>query len=88
MTKVRSASLTLAALPRFELHLPTDPQFLTTELTHDDDHRIVAVGSGELHADGAPARRTAEADMMERSRVALDRAKPEVTWSPLDVNQV
>jgi acetolactate decarboxylase len=43
---VRSASLALAAYARFELHLPTDPQFLNTELTHDDDHRIVAVEAG------------------------------------------
>lgn len=43
---VGSASLSLAAYSRFELRLPTDPQFLSTELTHDDDHRIVTVEGG------------------------------------------
>lgn len=39
-------ALAVTAYPRFHLHLPTDPQFLRTELTHDDDHRIVAVEGG------------------------------------------
>lgn len=43
---VDSASMALAAYSRFELRLPTDPQFLATELSHDDDHRIVAVEGG------------------------------------------
>jgi acetolactate decarboxylase len=43
---VGSAALTVVAYPRFHLHLPTDAQFLRTELTHDDDHRIVAVEGG------------------------------------------
>lgn len=43
---VGSASLALAAYSRFELRLPTDPLFLTTELSHDDDHRIVTVEGG------------------------------------------
>lgn len=36
----------VTAFSRFSLVLPTDQQFLTTELTHDDDHRIVAVEGG------------------------------------------
>lgn len=43
---VGSATSSVVAYPRFHLHLPTDPQFLRTELTHDDDHRIVAVEGG------------------------------------------
>lgn len=43
---VGSAQLRLAAYSRFDLHLPTDEQFLRTELTHDEDHRIVAVEGG------------------------------------------
>ncbi|WP_246160038.1 acetolactate decarboxylase [Microbacterium rhizomatis] len=38
--------LRVVAYPRFHLHLPTDPHFLRTELTHDDDHRIVTVEGG------------------------------------------
>lgn len=45
---VDDAALLLAAFAEFHLHLPTDPLFLRTELTHDDDHRIVVVeGGGE-----------------------------------------
>ena len=33
----------VAAFARFDLHLPTDDLFLRTELTHAEDHRIVAV---------------------------------------------
>ena len=43
---VRAAGLQLAAYAGFDLRLPTDPHFLRTELTHDDDHRIVAVEGG------------------------------------------
>lgn len=43
---VEAAELALAAYARFELRLPTDPQFLATELSHDEDHRIVAVEGG------------------------------------------
>ncbi len=43
---VDAGALSVVAYPRFHLHLPTDPQFLRTELTHDDDHRIVAVEGG------------------------------------------
>jgi acetolactate decarboxylase len=39
----------LAAYARFDLHLPTDELFLRTELTHDEDHRIVAVEGGAQH---------------------------------------
>jgi acetolactate decarboxylase len=38
----------VAAFARFTLQLPQDAQFLGTELTHDDDHRIVAVEGGPL----------------------------------------
>ncbi len=43
---VGSASMSLAAYSRFELRLPTDDHFLQTELSHDDDHRIVTVEGG------------------------------------------
>lgn len=43
-----SARLRVAAFARFTLQLPQDAQFLGTELTHDDDHRIVAVEGGPL----------------------------------------
>jgi hypothetical protein len=36
----------VAAYARFDLHLPTDDLFLRTELTHAEDHRIVAVEGG------------------------------------------
>lgn len=45
---IESASLRIASYSRFDLRLPTDSHFLTTELTHDDDHRIVAVEGGAL----------------------------------------
>jgi acetolactate decarboxylase len=38
--------LRVAAFARFDLHLPTDDLFLRTELTHAEDHRIVAVEGG------------------------------------------
>jgi acetolactate decarboxylase len=40
------AELSLAAYSRFDLRLPTDDQFLRTELTHGEDHRIVTVEGG------------------------------------------
>ena len=43
---VGRAKLRLAAYARFDLRLPTDDQFLRTELTHGEDHRIVAVEGG------------------------------------------
>lgn len=43
---VQDAALRVGAFARFTLLLPTDPAFLATELTHDDDHRIVAVEGG------------------------------------------
>ena len=43
---VTEAALTAAAYARLDLRLPTDDLFLRTELTHDDDHRIVAVEGG------------------------------------------
>lgn len=44
--RIRSAVLRVEAFARFTLQLPQDEQFLRTELTHDDDHRIVAVEGG------------------------------------------
>jgi acetolactate decarboxylase len=41
-----SGGLHVAAFARFDLHLPTDDLFLRTELTHAEDHRIVAVEGG------------------------------------------
>jgi acetolactate decarboxylase len=43
---VGNAQLRLAAYSRFDLRLPTDANFLATELTHNEDHRIVAVEGG------------------------------------------
>lgn len=43
---LREARLRVTAFARFTLQLPQDEQFLGTELTHDDDHRIVAVEGG------------------------------------------
>jgi acetolactate decarboxylase len=44
--EVGAGELRMAAFARFHLHLPVDDFFLRTELTHDDDHRIVAVEGG------------------------------------------
>jgi acetolactate decarboxylase len=43
---VERAGIRIAAYSRFDLRLPTDDHFLGTELTHGDDHRIVAVEGG------------------------------------------
>ncbi|WP_353828149.1 acetolactate decarboxylase [Agromyces sp. SYSU T0242] len=43
---VDAGELRVAAFARFDLHLPTDDRFLRTELTHAEDHRIVAVERG------------------------------------------
>ncbi|WP_322411991.1 acetolactate decarboxylase [Microbacterium invictum] len=43
---VDRGALAVGAFARFTLVLPTDPGFLASELTHDDDHRIVAVEGG------------------------------------------
>ena len=43
--------LRISAYARLDLHLPVDDRFLRTELTHDADHRIVAIEGG---AGGAP----------------------------------
>lgn len=45
---VGAAELRLAAYSRFNLQLPTDDLFLRTELTHSEDHRIVAVEGGAV----------------------------------------
>lgn len=43
---VEAGELRLAAYARFDLRLPTDEVFLRTPLSHDDDHRIVAMEGG------------------------------------------
>ncbi len=43
---VAAATLRMAAHPGLDLRLPTDPVFLATPLSHDEDHRIVAVERG------------------------------------------
>ena len=43
---VAGAAMTMAGYSRFELRLPDDELFLRTELSHDEDHRIVAVEGG------------------------------------------
>ena len=43
---VEDGDLRVAAFARFDLRLPTDDLFLRTELTHAEDHRIVAVEGG------------------------------------------
>lgn len=45
---IGAAELKLAAYSRFDLRLPTDEHFLRTELTHNEDHRIVAVEGGAV----------------------------------------
>lgn len=39
--------LRMTAFADFHLRVPTDDRFLATKLSHDDDHRIVAVENGE-----------------------------------------
>jgi acetolactate decarboxylase len=43
---VDAGELRVAAFARLDLRLPTDELFLRTELTHAEDHRIVAVEGG------------------------------------------
>tara|TARA_R110002020_G_C16253223_1_gene769974 strand:+ start:469 stop:1194 length:726 start_codon:yes stop_codon:yes gene_type:complete len=43
---VGAGELRIAAFARLDLHLPVDELFLRTELTHDADHRIVAIEGG------------------------------------------
>ncbi len=43
---VGAGELRMAAYARMDLHLPVDEVFLRTELTHDADHRIVAIEGG------------------------------------------
>lgn len=48
--QVDAGQLRIVAYTRFHLHLPVDDLFLRTELTHDDDHRIVAIeGAAAAH---------------------------------------
>jgi acetolactate decarboxylase len=46
LSEVRVRAPDSAAFARFDLHLPTDDLFLRTELTHAEDHRIVALEGG------------------------------------------
>lgn len=46
---IREGDLKIAAFARFDLRLPSDEQFLRTELTHSEDHRIVTVEGGGHH---------------------------------------
>ena len=48
---VEAGDLRVAAYARFDLRLPTDDLFLRTELTHAEDHRIVAVEGGAAAPD-------------------------------------
>ncbi|MCC4249688.1 acetolactate decarboxylase [Microbacterium testaceum] len=41
--RVGEAVLRVAAFAQFSLRLPLDEEFLSTELTHDEDHRITAI---------------------------------------------
>ncbi|MFJ4038270.1 acetolactate decarboxylase [Microbacterium sp. NPDC090007] len=45
-----AGALRMTAFADFRLQLPTDPRFLATELSHDEDHRIVVVENGEASA--------------------------------------
>ena len=47
---VDAGELRVAAFARLDLRLPTDELFLRTELTHAEDHRIVAVEGGGASA--------------------------------------
>ncbi len=47
---IGEATMTLIPYSRFNLRLPTDEHFLATELTHSEDHRIVAVEGGATAA--------------------------------------
>lgn len=47
---IGDAELRMTAHVRFHLRLPTDDLFLGTELTHDEDRRIVAVEAGGARA--------------------------------------
>ncbi len=44
--RLRRGRLRMGAFADLHLRLPLDERFLETELTHDDDHRIVAVENG------------------------------------------
>lgn len=48
--RIAEAELRMTAHDRFHLRLPTDDLFLRTELTHDEDRRIVAVEAGGARA--------------------------------------
>ncbi|MGW4928297.1 acetolactate decarboxylase [Agromyces sp. NPDC004153] len=51
---VYSGDVRVAAFARLDLRLPTDELFLRTELTHGEDHRIVAVEGGGAASDDVP----------------------------------
>lgn len=44
--EISEAELRLAAFAQFTLRLPVDDEFLSTELTHEEDRRIVAIEGG------------------------------------------
>ncbi|NYF17236.1 acetolactate decarboxylase [Microbacterium sp. AK009] len=50
--ELREGALSVGAFARFTLVLPTDSGFLASELSHDDDHRIVAVEGGAPRSSG------------------------------------
>ncbi|MEV8239375.1 acetolactate decarboxylase [Microbacterium testaceum] len=49
---IREAVLRVSAYARFALHLPTDDEFLSNELTHDEDRRIGAIEGGASRSEG------------------------------------
>lgn len=50
--EIDEAVLRMSAFAQFSLRLPVDEHFLSTELTHGDDHRIVAIEGGARLASG------------------------------------
>lgn len=58
--RLREGRLRISAFADLHLRLPREGQFLATELTHDEDHRIVAVenrGTSASREDKDPIRR-------------------------------
>lgn len=53
---VREAVLRVSAYARFELRVPTDVEFLSQELTHDEDRRIAAIEGGAAASSGGGKR--------------------------------
>ena len=69
---VEAGDLRVAAFARFDLRLPTDDLFLRTELTHAEDHRIVAVEGG------GGAASAAERTLPSARRLSADRSRERV----------